>query len=84
LKENKPNDVGSPRGHLLVYASVAKTLCGGTPFGISRITQAAPALTKQQHFTISRHASPCGGFLFSLAHHSLKSPRVFVRLDQVG
>jgi len=29
LKENKPNDLGSPRGHLLVYASVVKTLCGG-------------------------------------------------------
>lgn len=35
LKENKPNDLKSPHGHLLVYASVAKTLCGGTPFGIS-------------------------------------------------
>jgi hypothetical protein len=23
-----------------------------------------PTIPKQQHFTISRHASPCGGFLF--------------------
>jgi hypothetical protein len=32
------------------------------------------AIPKQQHFTISRHASPCGGFLFAFAHGSLKSP----------
>ena len=24
-------------------------------------------IPKQQHFTISRHASPCGGFLFAFA-----------------
>ena len=30
---------------------------------------------KQQHFTISRHASPRGGLFFTCnAHHSLKSP----------
>jgi hypothetical protein len=35
--------------------------------------KAAPQQSKQ-HFTISRHASPCGGFLFASLHHSLNSP----------
>ena len=33
----------------------------------STIPRAAPSPTKQQPHTISRHASPRGGFLFALA-----------------
>ena len=32
----------------------------------STIPKAAPAPTKQRHFTISRHVSPRGGFLFEI------------------
>src|SRR5439155_16113957 len=34
----------------------------------STIPKAASTRTKQQHFTISRHASPRGGFLFRARH----------------
>ena len=34
----------------------------------------ALALIEQQHFTISRHASPCRGFLFHARYGSLNSP----------
>jgi hypothetical protein len=40
-------------------------------------------IPKQQHFTISRHASPCGGFLFHALRFS-ELARVLVRFDHVA
>jgi hypothetical protein len=40
-------------------------------------------IPKQQHFTISRHASPRGGFLFH-ASRLFELARVLVRLDHVA
>jgi hypothetical protein len=39
---------------------------------------------KQQHFTMSRHASPRGGFLFRSALPVFELARVLVRLDHVA
>ena len=41
-------------------------------------------LTKPQHFTISRHASPRGGFLFHAASRFFEIARVLVRFDHVA
>jgi hypothetical protein len=42
-------------------------------------------ILKQQHFTLSRHASPCGGFLFHAALLLFeKIARVLVRFDHVA
>ena len=38
-------------------------------------------IPKQQHFTISRHASPRGGFLFHVVYGSLEIARVLSRFD---
>jgi hypothetical protein len=37
-----------------------------------------------QHLTISRHASPCGGFLFPPALRLVEIACVFVRFDNVA
>jgi hypothetical protein len=50
----------------------------------STIPRAAPAPTKKQHYTISRHASPRGGFLFHAALRFFEVARVFVRFDHVA
>ena len=39
---------------------------------VVKIPKAAPTSIKQQHFAISRHASPRGGFLFHALHGSLE------------
>jgi hypothetical protein len=47
------------------------------------INKAAPASTKQQHFTISRHVSARGGFLFH-ALRFFEIARVLVRFNHVA
>ena len=49
----------------------------------STIPRAASAPIKQQHFTISRHASPRGGFLFH-ASRLFEIARVLVHFDHVA
>jgi hypothetical protein len=53
---------------------------------LSTIPNAAPAPTKQKSFTISRHASPRGGFLFRSrkASRFFELARVLVRFDHVA
>jgi hypothetical protein len=41
-------------------------------------------IPKQQHITISRHASPRGGFLFHAALRFFEIARLLVRLDHVA
>ena len=41
-------------------------------------------IPKQQHFTISRRASPRGGFLFHVVLRLLEITLVLVGLDQVA
>ena len=41
-------------------------------------------IPKEQHFTISRHTSPCGGFLFHAELRFFEIALVFVRLDDVA
>ena len=43
-----------------------------------------PLQQNKQHFTISRHASPRGGFLFRAALRLFEIARVLVRLDHVA
>jgi hypothetical protein len=49
----------------------------------STIPRVASAPTKQQHYTISRHASSRGGFLFHAALRLFELALVLVRLDHV-
>ena len=48
----------------------------------STILKAASAIKNKQHFTISRHASPCGGFLFHVVLRLLEIARVLGRFDR--
>jgi hypothetical protein len=41
-------------------------------------------IPKQQYFTISRHATPCGGFLFHVVLRLLEIARVLVRFGHVA
>jgi len=41
-------------------------------------------IPKQQYFTISRHASSCGGFLFHVVLRLLEIALVLVRFDHVA
>jgi len=41
-------------------------------------------IPNQQHFTVSRHASPCGGFLFHAALRFFELACVFVCFDHVA
>ena len=41
-------------------------------------------IPKQQYFTISRHAAPCGGFLFHVVLRLLEIALVLVRFGHVA
>ena len=49
-----------------------------------KIAKAALTPIKQQHFTISRHASPCDGFLFHATLRLIELASVLVRFGHVA